>query len=259
MALIFSAFLSMFSPQAQKPLPDLNSFLAEFRKTLHTDTVALSQYSYTEKQTSIEMGPRGNPVRTEVKVYEVTPGPQGTFRRRLVSVNGAPASDEPQRGNRQLKSNADRQGSDQANAEQDEEVINEAFALYDIRIDGREIIDGRPAIRLTFRPRPGFRPKTTQGEFMQHVAGQAWVDEADHQLVRIDAEAIDTFSLGNDLTARLQKGATITAERRKFDNTAWLPIKTEMALSARVLLVKNVNMRQITEYSNHKRVANPRN
>jgi hypothetical protein len=48
--------LLLFALAAQeeaKPLPELHSFLADFRRSLHTDDLLLSDYTYTEKRTSV--------------------------------------------------------------------------------------------------------------------------------------------------------------------------------------------------------------
>ena len=79
------------------------------------------------------------------------------------------------------------------------------------------------------------------------------MNESDHQLVRIDAHVIDTISLGFGLLAKLQKGAMVHAERRKVNDEVWLPDKTEVSLSARVLLLKGFHLREILEYSEYKK------
>jgi len=49
-----------------KSLPELKPFLAELRKTLHTDRHLLGQYTYTEKQTVMQLDSKGTPKTTEV-------------------------------------------------------------------------------------------------------------------------------------------------------------------------------------------------
>ena len=68
---LFAAFLVQDQP---KPLPELKPFLAELRKTLHTDGHLLGQYTYTEKQTMMQLDSKGTPKTTEVNVFEVFPG-----------------------------------------------------------------------------------------------------------------------------------------------------------------------------------------
>jgi hypothetical protein len=90
---------------------------------------------------------------------------------------------------------------------------------------------------------------------MQHVAGKVWVDEQDHQIARVEIEVTDTISIGLGILARLQKGASIAEERRKFNDEIWLPVREDVRLKAKILLLKGFNIRQIMEYSDHKKYS----
>jgi len=238
-AILVLFFLSFFQADPE-PLPGVSSFLAEFRKTLHNDNVLLSQYTYSEKRTHIELDSRGRPGDTAVEVYEITGGSDpSTLYRRRISKNGVPVREEkPEKIRR-------------AGPRDDNELIEDVFGVYDIQIAGREDIDGRSTIRLTFKPRADYKPKTRQGTVLKHTAGQAWVDESDYQLARVEAEVIDTVSLGFGLLAKLHKGARVYAERRKINDEVWLPAKTEVSVRGRIFLVKGINMREIVEYSDY--------
>ena len=50
-------------------------------------------------------------------------------------------------------------------------------------------------------------PKTREGELMKHFNVRAWISETDHELVRLEAEAIDNVPFGLGVLARLHKGA----------------------------------------------------
>ena len=76
-----------------------------------------------------------------------------------------------------------------------------------------------------------------------------------HQLARVHLEVIDPISIGLGILANLQKGASIDYERKQFNNEIWLPVKTEINFNLRLLLVKGFNMRQIIEYSDHKKYS----
>jgi hypothetical protein len=117
----------------------------------------------------------------------------------------------------------------------------------------REIIDGHSTIVLSFKARPGSKPKTRDGKMWQHIAGKVWVSEEDYQLVRMDAEIIDSISIGFGLLAKVHKGARLFAERRKLNNEVWLPSKVEASVSGRLLLLKGINLHQINEYSDHRK------
>lgn len=247
-----------------KPLPELQSFLAEFRKTLHTDNLLLSNYTYTEKQTSIQLDSNQKPKKTEVNIYDVFPeaSDRPRYRRHIVK-DGVPVAakdiekqDEEHRKRLAKQKQMSPQEREKKRAEaqrEDDKAINDIFGGYDIQITGREMTDKYPSIVVTFKPRPNYKPKTRDGKIFQHIAGRAWISEDDHQLARLDAEVIDDISIGFGMLAKIRKGAHLFAERGKFNDEVWLPIKAETSASARVLLLKGLNMRQIVEYSDHKK------
>ena len=53
--------LALAGQDEAKPLPELQTFLADFRRSLHTDDLLLSDYTYTEKRTSIELDSNRKP------------------------------------------------------------------------------------------------------------------------------------------------------------------------------------------------------
>jgi hypothetical protein len=81
--------LSVLLQDDPKPLPEVKTFLTEFRRTLHTDNVLLSQYTYTEKRTHTQPDSNGKAKKTDVEIYEITRGADaGSLYRRRVSKNG---------------------------------------------------------------------------------------------------------------------------------------------------------------------------
>ena len=263
---LFSSFL--FVQVQPKPLPELKPFLAELRKTLHTDRHLLSQYTYTEKQTLMQLDSKGAPKTTEVNVFEVFPGsPERVGYRRRIVRDGVPLTPaELKKEDQQVEKRVEaaehrrsritppeRERNRVDRLRREEQIIDDALGIFDVEMAGRETTGGRPAILLNFWPRAAYKPKTSEGKNMQHVAGRAWIDEEDYQVARVEVEVIDPISLGLGILAKLQKGASIVADRRKFNNEIWLPMRTEITLNARVLLVKGFNIRWINEYSEQKK------
>src|SRR5436853_143548 len=78
----------------EKPLPDPTPFIAQFRKTLHSDRTLLSQYTYTAKETEITLDSNGKTKKTETNVYQVLHRATGGPYSRLISKNGVPLSDK---------------------------------------------------------------------------------------------------------------------------------------------------------------------
>ena len=74
---------------------------------------------------------------------------------------------------------------------------------------GREAIEGHDTIALCSRRVRRCNRGRTEGRQMQKFSLRAWISESDHELVRLDAEAIDTLSMGFGVLARLHKGSQL--------------------------------------------------
>lgn len=84
------------------------------------------------------------------------------------------------------------------------------------------MLDGHETILFSLTPRRGAKPRTREGSQMRAFAVRAWVSESDRELVRVDAEAIDTL-----LVAVLRRiGLSEFSDYREFSvdtSTTYLP------------------------------------
>jgi hypothetical protein len=266
--------LAVGLPHAQeKPLPDLESLLQGLRKTLHSDRVLLSQYTYVQKNTEKRLDKSGRVTKTEVEVFEMYPSLEEDLSyARLISKNGKPVDPEEleKKDREQQKKVLDRvRKTEQATADEkakrlakvakerreEDESIDEAFALYAISMTGRDVVDGHDAIVLEFRARPDFKVKTDAGKFLKKLKGRAWIDERDRELIRIEVDLVDSISIGLGLLAKLSPGAHATFQRRLVNNEIWLPAEARFTGSARLLLLKGLRMDGAIQYSDYKKFS----
>src|SRR5262249_6195201 len=133
------------------------------------------------------------------------------------------------------------------------EAIDDIARVFDIRMTGREAIDGHDAIALVLTPRRDAKPRTRAGGIMRNFIVHAWFSESDYEMVRLDAEAIDTVSIGFGFLARLHKGSHATFERRKVNGESWLPARATYTVSARVGLLAVFRRGGTIDYSDYKK------
>jgi len=252
-------------PEVPQPLPELHTFLQAVRGNLHTDETLLDQYTFTEKHTERRLDGKGGVKKVTTATFEVYPSlePGHTYRRLIERDGHTLTSDELAAEDRKHdKKVADagdaaaeqKRAARRAEARRKEDsAIGQLFDIYDIRISGRELLDGRPSIVLAFRPKPGVDPAGRAGKILVKFAGRAWIDEQDKQLVRVDAELTDTLSFGLGVLARLQKGSRASIIRRKVNDEIWLPALAHFTGSARLLLVKGLNLDAKSEYSDYRK------
>ena len=269
--LVLAGIACLAAPAAQeRPLPELKPFLAEVRIRLQTDSVLQSRYTYIETRREASLNRRGDITRESVKRFEHGPGLPGEPRwERLIEEDGRPvpaATLEAQNRERQRRAEAmarrsarDPQREYERQVRAWEEYQREAaervadiFRVYEIAAVGRETIDGHDTIAFSLTPRRNAEPRTREGGQMRRFTVRAWISEADFELVRLEATAVEDVSIAWGLLARLHKGARLTFERRKVNGEAWLPGRSTWEGSARVGLFAVVRRRGSSEYSDYR-------
>lgn len=255
----------------ERPLPDYATFLAEARKRLQADDVRQSAYVYVETRREQKLDGSGKATKETLDVFESYPALPGEFRWRRQTVKDGkpvPAADlDRQDRERQQKvmgyaRKLEREPDKVRTAEQkkrDEErreterAVDDALLVYDIKMLGRETVSGHETIAFSFTPRKNAKPKTREGKIMRHFQGKAWVSEAEYEVVRVEAEAIETASFGLGFLARVHKGSKAAFERRKVNGEEWLPASATYTASARLFLVKRLRIGGTSEFSDYRK------
>ena len=241
------------------------------KKHLATDEERQSGYVFNERRLEQKVNAAGRVTDESVKVYEVYPGLPGEDRyRRLIEEDGRPIPpDRLARQDTDRRKKAEEYARKQAVAserqkearEQDKArqeysaAVEDIFRIYDIQMVRREPIEGLDTILATLTPKRGARPQTDDGRIMRHFKARAWISESDYELVRVEIEAIDNLSFGLGLLARVHKGTVATYQRRKVNGETWLPLKVTWTASGRVLLLRRLRLRGVSEFSNYRRYS----
>jgi hypothetical protein len=250
-----------------RPLPDATTFLAQVKARLRTDRALQAQYTFLERREEIEISKLGKVKEGPVKEYEVYPSliPGNTYKR-LVRIDGRPIdpqvlakNDEKHRKDVLAQANespAARQKRERENAKlqaEERQLIDEIFALYEIHVVGREMLNGYPTIVVTLDPRPTYAPKTDDARVMKKFRVRAWVHETDYQVVKIDAEAIDDLTFGWGIIGRLHQGARAEFERTKVNDEVWLPARVRLTGTGRAALFRRFSIDSVTEWFDYKK------
>jgi hypothetical protein len=251
-------------------LPDTRAFLEEVRRNLASDETLLENYTFTEDYVERRLDSGGGIKKVEQKRYEVYPSVEpGKVYRRLVESDGRKLTEQEltqqdrkheERSERRLSRHAGeddetRKARLEGDTEKEREVVDEVFRMDDIRIAGRETIDGRPTIVVTFVPKPGYKPVTKGAKVIQKLDGRAWIDEQDKQLVRLEGRLLENVGVGPAKLARLQKGATAYFQRRKVNGEIWLPAEARFSGAAKVFLFFGGRLELQSRYSDYKKFS----
>jgi len=257
----------------ERPLPDYATFMSETRKRLEADDVRQSEYVYVETRREQKLDATGTSTKETLDVFESYPSlPNEARWRRQTVKDGKPMSPQElaevdrERQKKVLEyakklernpekvREAEKKKHDEERRDSDR-AVDDALRVYDIKMLGREVVNGYATIALSFMPRKDARPQTSEGKIMRHFAGKVWVSESEYEVVRLEAEAIETASFGLGLLARVHKGSKATFERRKVNGEQWLPARATYSASARVLLLKVMRIGGTLEFSDYRKFS----
>jgi hypothetical protein len=271
-ALVAAALLSGRPSAQDRPLPDLQAFLAQARTRLQTDNERQRSYSYVETQRQRKLDGKGGVRSESVKVVESYPPLPGEGERweRVLEEDGrrkteaelARQDEERRKKAEELarrlttQNPGDRAKVVRAYQQYRKEAldrINDVFVVYDIKMTGRERLDGHDTIALTLDPKPKARPATRDGKWMQYFRCRAWISETDYELVKLSVEAIRDANIGFGMLGRMNKGTEMTFTRRFVNDEVWLPARADYTIKARVLMLKRFLQGGTIEFSNYRK------
>jgi hypothetical protein len=105
---------------------------------------------------------------------------------------------------------------------------------------------------IAAEPKPGYRPKTEIGNYLPQIRGKIWIDKAEYQWVKLEAETTGTIAFGFFLF-RLDKGAHMEFEQARVNDEIWLPKRIHAAAAGRIGLVIKGAYESDTLFENYRK------
>jgi hypothetical protein len=121
---------------------------------------------------------------------------------------------------------------------------------YDFKIIGEEVLDGRDTYEISASPRADYRGPIR--DILRSLEGTLWIDKKDLIWVKFEAEVLKSFSLGWFL-ARVSDGTHLSYEMMRVNDELWVPKEVSLKASARLALVKKVNVEQQITFSDYRK------
>jgi len=229
-----------------RPLPAPEAFYAAVRENLARADSEEFRYAYRERRSELHTNPFGKIGTGGTLTYEVTPGRElGVYQRRIIERDGKPVPAADQK-----TETLDRRERGKSNPS-----IDDVIKTLDFKIRGRETRGGRDCIVIDFSPKKDASPKTRQGKIAKVFKGTIWVDEALHEVMRVEATSIDDMSYGLGLVARLNEGTHAVLVREPIDSI-WLPTSVVLKGEGRAMLFRKLNVDFEVQWFDYKRIVN---
>jgi hypothetical protein len=220
-------------------------------------------YTYIEREQQHKLDGKGQVASTESKTREVMEL-YGEQVERLIAKDDKPLSSKDsskeeeriqklidERKNESADERRKRLEKEEKDREHGREFVKEITDAYNFRFAGIEKLTGRDVYVIDADPRPGYQPRQREAKLLPKFRFRVWIDKADEEWVKLDAQCIDTVAVGWFI-ARVHKGSRVLIEQTRVNDEVWLPKSVALKLDARILL-KGVNLDEEVSYRDYKK------
>jgi hypothetical protein len=260
-----------FPYKSQVRLPDLKQLFAEI--DANQKTLDKIKENYTGRRSTEETQFDGSGKVTKVERQQYTFFYlNGEEISTLVGEDGKPLSEEKQAKQNEItkrrieevqkkqtkkdekeKQRAEEKGKDERDKDRDEPGIEMFLRACQFVNPRHERFRGQDVLVFDFEGNPEYKAKNIAEHIAQQLAGVLWVDEKQHEVVRLEAYFVKDFRFAGGLLANLQKGSSFIFEQTFVNNEVWLPTYEEAHIGVRLLLVKGIKANEVTRYSDYQR------
>lgn len=237
------------------------------RKSVELDQVnwqRMKDYTWIARETERGLDARGQ-VKSEKTDEWETVVVYGEPHHRMLERDGKPLSADDQRKEQEKldkavakreqespEQRARREAAYEKEREKDREFLRDVPDLFDFKLLGDEKIDGHDVWVISATPKPGAQPKHGEAKALLKIRAKVWIDKAEYQWVRLEAETTATISFGLFI-ARLDPGAKLEFEQMRVNDEVWLPKRELVRGAARLALVKKLSVEQEVTWTNYRK------
>jgi hypothetical protein len=260
LAIIFAAAACAEAPTA----PDLREIVRRSVSHHQMNWALKRQYTCVERTTEKEFDPGGKVKSNESKVYDVSILYDEPYER-LIEKNGKPLSGKDDQKERdKLARFMEKRAHDtpeqaqkrvaklEKEREKEVDYLREIPDAYDFRSLGEEKVDGKDTWVIQAEPHPGYQAKQGDAKYFAKIHGKIWIDKADYQWAKVDAETMDTISFGVVLF-RLFKGSRLEFEQTRVNDEVWLPKLEKITAAGRLGLFKKASFESLVTFENFRK------
>lgn len=136
------------------------------------------------------------------------------------------------------------------------DLVDSVPEAFQVTWLGREQKNGRTLVKLQFDLDPNFKPRVKNAGLFAHVQAILWVEEAEAQVVRMEARIAKDISVFGGIAGKVYKGGTFVMEQTKVAEGVWLPSRYEYDFDGRKFVFP-FSVNETTEASNYRRIGPP--
>lgn len=226
------------SAESLPPASDVLRRLLERAQAVARDQLGVP-YAYQKRSLLARFDADGKTTKSEEKLYEVTLVAGLPFNR-LVEIKGRDLTPEELRKEQHKEERFQQRFTQQSitnmAARKEAWVTPQLLDRYDFTVKERVVLNARPALILTFKPKRAKLPeKVVTDKVLNRMAGTLWIDEQDAEAVKLSVNLIDSLSMGWFGMLGSVSRCDLSLERQRMPEGVWINVKQILQIQYRKL------------------------
>ena len=168
---------------------------------------------------------------------------------RLLSINNGPLSPQDEQNEEPRLQGLlndpslqrHRQQREQGDTERARKVIRALPEAFRYTYAGIGETPQGPSYRLSFQPNPSFDPQDLEAQVLKGMAGELWIDIAQHRVTRLEGKRIHDVDYGWGILGKLDQGGSLLLDQTDVGNHQWRTTHMVLVMNAR-FLIKTVKL-----------------
>jgi hypothetical protein len=168
---------------------------------------------------------------------------------RLLSINNGPLSPQDEQNEETRLQGLlndpslqrHRQQREQGDTERARKVIRALPEAFRYTYAGIGETPQGPSYRLSFQPNPSFDPQDLEAQVLKGMAGELWIDIAQHRVTRLEGKRIHDVDYGWGILGKLDQGGSLLLDQTDVGNHQWRTTHMVLVMNAR-FLIKTVKL-----------------
>jgi hypothetical protein len=238
-------------------LPPASDIIARVikRAELVARETPTNHYVYDKRTITSEMDENGAVTKSTEKLYKVELA-GGLPLPRLVKIAGrnltAKELEKENEREAALRQSVTRVDMKDKAKRKETLVTPDLIEHFDFTVTKREMIEGRPTLVATFKPRLGGAEASIEERIYQKLSGTIWIDEGEAEVAKIDAHLDEPVPVGWFGAVGSLNQFQGTVERTRLPDGVWVNRKTVFTVMARKVFMA-VRSKTTAESSGFKR------
>jgi hypothetical protein len=109
---------------------------------------------------------------------------------------------------------------------------------------GTDLMDGRPTVRLKFKPNPAFHTTTRETIAYRATEGTLYIDSQEQRILRLDATLTRDINIGWGFLGHIDKGGQLFLQQQFLGPGKWRINKLIIEASGQAFFFKSISLKQ---------------